>query len=243
MTRKPVKQRAKHKKPPNAAKSSGLKGVSAVDRALTILTAFQRGDGEVSLAELAKRTGLVKTTIMRMALSLEHFGLIKRIDESGYRLDAEVMRLAACYQHAFGFADHVTPALERLARSTGETASFYTRRGERRLCLFRVESASQIRMHVQPGDLRPMDKSAIAQVLRHFDRGRAAPAIDTPIYTSGVTDPHAASTATPVFGPGGVLLGALALSGPVTRLTAEHASEIRSELRKAGEELTKACGG
>ena len=58
-------------------KSPGLKGVSAVDRALSVLTAFQRGDGELSLADLTKRTGLVKTTIMRMALSLESFGLMR----------------------------------------------------------------------------------------------------------------------------------------------------------------------
>ncbi|BAI74460.1 transcriptional regulator (plasmid) [Azospirillum sp. B510] len=233
----------KTKKSAKAEAPSGLQGVSAVERALTLLTAFQRGDGVVSLAELTKRTGLVKTTVMRMALSLESFGLIKRVDDGGYRLDAEVMRLAACYQHAFGLADHVTPVLERLARSTGETASFYTRRGEQRLCLFRVESASPIRMHVQPGDLRPMDKSAIAQVLRHFDVGRAAPKIDVPIYTCGVTDPHAAALATPVFGPGGSLLGALALSGPVTRLTADYAGKIRSDLKAAGDELTKSCGG
>ncbi|MGJ5178227.1 IclR family transcriptional regulator [Bradyrhizobium oligotrophicum] len=238
-----AKTSSKPRKTVKPEKSPGLKGVSAVDRALSVLTAFQRGDGELSLAELTKRTGLVKTTVMRMALSLESVGLIRRADDGGYRLDAEVMRLAACYQHAFGLADHVTPVLERLARSTGETASFYTRRGEQRLCLFRVESANQIRMHVQPGDLRPMDKSAIAQVLRHFDRGRAAVAVDVPIFTSGVTDPHAAALATPVFGPGGGLLGALALSGPVTRLTADHAQEIRSVLKTAGEDLTKACGG
>ncbi|WP_407154004.1 IclR family transcriptional regulator [Bradyrhizobium sp. STM 3557] len=238
-----AKSPTKPKKAAKPAKAAGLQGVSAVDRALTVLTAFKRGDGELSLAELTKRTGLIKTTVMRMALSLESFGLLKRLDDGGYRLDAEVMRLAACYQHAFGLADHITPVLERLARSTGETASFYTRRGNFRLCLFRVESASQIRMHVQPGDQKPMDKSAIAQVLRHFDLGRAAPVIDVPIFTSGVADPHAAALATPVFGPGGVLLGALALSGPVTRLTAGRADEIRPELRSAGAELTKACGG
>lgn len=229
--------------PAKNTEPAGLQGVSAVDRALAVLTAFKRGDGELSLAELTKRTGLVKTTVMRLALSLEAAGLIKRIPDGGYRLDAEVMRLAACYQQAFGLADHVIPVLERLARETGETASFYTRRGDQRLCLFRVESTSQIRMHVQPGDLRPMDQSAIAQVLRHFDHGRSSPAHDVPIFTSGVTDPHTAAIATPVFGLGGVLMGALALSGPVTRLTAAHAAEIGPDLRAAGEELTRACGG
>ena len=44
-------------------------------------------------------------------------------------------------------------------------------------------------MHIRPGDRRPMDKSAIAQVLRYFDKRCAAPTIDTPIHSSGVTDP------------------------------------------------------
>ena len=224
-------------------KPTGPKGVSAVNRALTVLTAFQRGDGVLSLAELTARTGLVKSTVMRLAVSLQEFGLLKRSDDEGYRLDSEIMRLAACYQHAFGLADHVMPVLAQLAASTGETASFYTRRGAQRLCLFRVESNSPIRMHVQPGDLRPMDKSAIAQVLRLFEAGSVVSGIETPIFTSGATDPHAAALATPVFGSGGALLGALALSGPVTRLTAGHAATLKKQLKQAGEELSKACGG
>ncbi len=51
-----------------------LEGVAAVDRALTLLSAFRKGDTAVSLAELAERTGLVKSTIMRLAISLEEHG-------------------------------------------------------------------------------------------------------------------------------------------------------------------------
>ena len=47
----------------------------------------------------------------------------------------------------------------------------------------------------------------------------------------------------PVFGPGGVLIGALAISGPVSRLTAAAARSRRSMLRQAGLALTRACGG
>lgn len=217
--------------------------LSGVDRVLMVLTAFRKGDGEVSLAELTARTGLVKTTVMRLAKTLEKFGLVKRVADGGYQLDAEVIRLASAYQHGFGLADHIMPVLEQLARMTGETASFYTRRGEQRMCLFRVESSSPIRMNVQPGDLRPMDQSAIAQVLRHFAAGRTAPPLEVPVFTTGVTDPHAAALATPVFGTGGLLIGALALSGPVTRLTAERAKEFREMLGQWGTDLTIRLGG
>lgn len=220
-------------------------GVASADRLLTVLTAFRRGDDALELAELAQRTQLVKSTIMRFCVSLERFGLIERMPDGRYRLGTEVARLGSVYLQSFVLEAHVMPALEKLVATSGETGSFYIRRGDQRLCLFRVDSPSPLRMHVRPGDLRPMDQSSIAQVLRIFDPANAAAAvgIETPIYSSGVTDPHVASMAMPVFGAGGRLLGALAVSGPASRLTKERAAEISAPLREAGERLTDAFGG
>ena len=232
-------------KPSRSKAPASIEGVSAVERALTVLTAFRRGDRTLTLAELAQRTGLVKSTIMRLAASLEAFGLLTRVDDGSYRLNAECLRLGSLYQQSFDLADHVRPALERLVAQIGETASFYIRHGNERLCLFRVESPHRVRMHVQPGDCRPMDKAAIAEVLRRFEAGSPAAGVgdEVPLYSSGVTDPHVASMAMPVFGAGGVLVGALAVSGPSTRLTEEFAAQKRAELRAAGFALTWLCGG
>src|ERR1700749_4769706 len=135
-----------------------VSGVSAAERALAVLTAFRRGDGALSLAELAERTGLVQSTIMRLAVSLQRYRLLARLPDGSYRLDAETLRLGTAYQQAFCLADHVMPVLEQLTAKTDETTSFYVRNGEDRLCLFRVETTNRIRMTVQPGDTRPMDK-------------------------------------------------------------------------------------
>lgn len=222
-----------------------LEGVASADRVLTVLTSFKRGDDALTLAELAERTQLVKSTIMRLCISLESFGLIERLDDGRYRLGTEVARLGSVYQQSFALEAHVMPALDSLVSASGETASFYIRRGDQRLCLFRVDSPSPLRMHVRPGDLRPMDASAIAQVLRAFDTARSAKkrTLDVPLFSSGVTDPHVASVASPVFGAGGRFLGALAVSGPVSRLTKSRANEIMPVLKAEAERLTKALGG
>ena len=226
-------------------KPQSVGGVSAVERALAVLTAFRRGDGSLSLAELAERTGLVKSTIMRLAVSLETFDLLARMPDGGYRLDAECLRLGSLYQQSFDLAVHALPALDDLVAKTGETASFYVRHGHERLCLFRVESAHRIRMHVQPGDRRPMDKSAIAEALRRFEHGLSGGEIDVdlPLFSSGVTDPHTAALAMPVFGIGDALIGVLAISGPVSRVTGAFAIAKRGKLRATGIALTRACGG
>jgi DNA-binding IclR family transcriptional regulator len=229
-----------------AKRRPALEGVASADRALAVLSAFRKGDRSLSLAELAERTGLVKSTIMRLAISLEEHGFLAREADSSYRLDAEVLRLGTIYTQSFRLEAHVMPVLEELVARTGESAAFYVRRGEQRLCLFRVDSPHLLRLHVRVGDALPLDNSAIAQALRTF-APRPLPAyaatLDLPIVTMGATDPHTGGMAAPVFGPGDKLAGALALSAPVIRWTAEAQAAARPILMEAAAALTRRIGG
>ncbi|QKJ93699.1 IclR family transcriptional regulator [Agrobacterium pusense] len=222
-----------------------VKGVASADRLLTVLSAYRRGDDALELTELAERTGLVKSTIMRLCVSLQSFGFIERMRDGRYRLGTEIARLGSVYLQSYALESEVMPVLERLVAISGETASFYIRRGDQRLCLFRHDSPSPLRMHVRPGDLRPMDESSIAQVLRAFEAGQSASVEDIalPVYSNGVTDPHVASMAAPVFGAGQRLLGALAITGPSSRLTAEKSAQVAQQLLSLANGLTKSLGG
>lgn len=227
-----------------ARKRPSLAGVAAADRVLKILTAFRRGDRSLPLAELASRTGLIKSTIMRMAISLEEHGLVVRLADGSYQLDAEVLRLGSVYQYSLDLESHVLPVLESLVNKTEESASFYVRRGDRRLCLFRVDSPHLLRLHIHPGMTVPMDQSAIAKVLRIADaRAEAYDPRKFPTYIVGPNDPHTAAVATPVFGADGRLVGALALSGPISRLTLGRSKSVGKLLLQAAERLTKSLGG
>jgi DNA-binding IclR family transcriptional regulator len=222
-----------------------LSGVAAVDRAFAILTAFRRGDRSLELTELAARTGLVKSTIMRLAISLEKLGLMARQPDGSYRLGAETLRLGSVYQSSLDIEHHVMPVLEKLVEQTGESASLYVRRGNQRLCLFRVDSPHRLRLVVQAGETRPMDGSAIAQVLRNFRDTRSLTdksLTQPPLYTAGATDPHTAAIAMPVFGADLRLVGALALSGPVPRLTPERFAEISPILASAAWTVSRSLG-
>src|SRR5215469_5119465 len=67
-------------------------GVAAVDRALAILGAFRLEDGALTLAELAARTGIYKSTILRLAQSLIRARLLLRLDDGQYRIGPEALR-------------------------------------------------------------------------------------------------------------------------------------------------------
>ena len=121
------------KRATTAVNPEGDSGVAAVDRALSILAAFRNGDDALSLAELARRTGLYKSTALRLLASLARSGMVERTEQGTWRLGAECARLGSLYGARFDLARIVRPALAALVEATGETASFYVRDGRSRI--------------------------------------------------------------------------------------------------------------
>lgn len=216
-------------------------GNASADRLLTLLTAFRIGDKSLTLAELAERTELNKATIMRLIVSLEDFGFVNRLSDGRYTLASEVMRLNTIYQDALDLERHVVPCLQQLVDEIGETASFYVKHGAYRLCQYRINSTHRLRVHIQPGEVRPMDGAAGAQALRSTHEQVLLRA--DPFYSTGVTEPHAASMALPVFDAQNDVVGALVVSGPSSRFTSEIAKSMGDFFFKIADDLTKSLGG
>jgi DNA-binding IclR family transcriptional regulator len=153
-------------------------GAAAVDRALSLLGAFRSGDTALALAELAERTRLYKSTVLRLLASLEHAGLIQRRDDGRYVLGNEVARLHAIYAASFSLDQLVLPELRALVETTGESAAYHVRQGDARLCLYRVDSPHPIRDHIKAGDVLPLARGTGGRVLTAFDPGlaKSAPA-------------------------------------------------------------------
>lgn len=195
-------------------------GVAAVDRALTLLRAFEGGAARLGLAELAARTGLYKSTALRLIASLLHAGFLAREGEA-YVLGPALLRLSAQTGPEDALERAVPPALRALVAVTRESAAFHVRRGEHRLCLFREDSPQLLRDHIRAGDLLPLDRGAGGRVLLAFEgrAGRVYDAIrrDGVVVMSGDRVPDLTGISAPVFGPARRLLGALTLTLPTTR--------------------------
>src|SRR5512137_2838 len=93
--------------PSLADRAAAPGGAAAVDRALSLLHAFGAGDAGLSLAELAQRTGLYKSTVLRLAASLEHARFLLRTVDGRYALGPEIARLAAIHQASFSLEAEV----------------------------------------------------------------------------------------------------------------------------------------
>src|SRR5574341_2468595 len=143
-------------------------GAQAVDRALSLLACFRAGEGALALAELAQRTGLYKSTVLRLLASLEHAGLVQRRVDGRYALGPEVARLHAVYTASFSLEEAVLPELRSLVARTRESAAFHVRQGGQRLCLYRVDSMQAVQDHTRAGDLLPLERGAGGRVLMAY---------------------------------------------------------------------------
>ncbi|MDQ8032740.1 IclR family transcriptional regulator [Bordetella genomosp. 1] len=218
-------------------------GAAAVDRALSVLAAFRAGDGELPLAELAARTRLYKSTVLRLLASLEHGGLVRRSASGHYALGAEVARLHAIYAASFALQDLVLPVLRELAARTRESAAYHVAQGGHRLCLYRVDSPQPIRDHIRAGDLLPLDRGAGGRVLSAYAGANDAIARqvrrEQVIVLEGDRMPELSGISAPVFGADGALAGAVTLTMPTARLVREQAADVLAAART----LTRALGG
>jgi len=226
---------------------AGEEGVAAVDRALSILDAFTDNDSKLSLAELSKRTGLYKSTILRLMKSLERFGYMRRTESGDYRLGPKVLFLGSLYQQHFRMSDVVPQALRLIVDELGESASFYVRDQDNRVCLHRVDSTRAIRDSVREGDRLPLTVGASSHIIRAFT-GASGPRYDQirrDMYCAsyGERDPETAAVACPVFAIDRTFVGALAISGPRYRLEAIGLGPILPVLFNHAIELTGVLGG
>ena len=217
--------------PSLAERQAAPGGAAAVDRALTLLAAFRGGDGALALADLAGRTGLYKSTALRLLASLEHARLVQRRDDGRWALGPEVARLHSIYAETFSLEAVIVPALRQLVARTGESAAFHVRQGDQRLCLYRVDSPQILRDHIRVGDLLPLNRGSGGRVLLAYSgaRGKVYDQIrrDGVIELVGDRSPELAGISAPVFGGDGNLVGALTLTMPATRRRASYASQVR----------------
>src|SRR6202035_3608453 len=109
--------------------------------------AFNFGDDELTLTQMASRTGLYKSTALRLLRSLAAAKFIVATGQGRFRLGGEVLRLQAIMSAAGGLESAVMPVLRALVAETRETVALHVRRGSHRIRLFIVESPQPLREH------------------------------------------------------------------------------------------------
>ncbi|MEQ9198720.1 MAG: helix-turn-helix domain-containing protein, partial [Rhodospirillales bacterium] len=152
-----------------------------IDRAILILDAFLEGPAALTLTAIAERTGLHKTTALRLCTSLESHGMLVRGGDLTFRLGPKAWLLGQAFSRTSPLENTIRPLLRAIVDQVEESASFYVRHGDRRPCLFRINSPLTVRHHLNEGASFPVGSGVTGRVMlafsgdegEEFDRIRA----------------------------------------------------------------------
>ncbi len=220
--------------------------VAAVERALAILTAFDGGEPHLPLAELARRTGLHKPTVLRLARTLAAARFLVRRADGAWRLGPAVGWMGSRYQAQFDLDSAIEPILRRLSAATGESASFFVFEGNLRSCLMRCEATAGLHSRIRCGEVFPLDRGSAGRVILAAlgEPGDLNERIRRRGFhtTRGERNAGMASVSAAVRGRHGAVLGSVSTAGPVERLTTSALARHAPATVLAAQQLGQALG-
>jgi len=241
--------------------------VGVLDRSVLILDAVE--GGARSFTEIVAATGFTRSTTHRLVKALEAHGFLTFQGGRGCRLGPRLLRLAAGATGELPLRDLAHATLERLARTTGESAQLFVRDDQQRVCIDAVESNSELRTIVPIGSELPLTAGSAAKVFLAFGPSTVSDALiararkltdATPVgddlerqvaatrrrgyaTSAGERQAGVGSVSAPVFGAGEELVAVVSVSGPESRLGRSDARRYAPSVTAAAQEIERALMG
>ena len=180
-----------------------MSNIKVLDKTFQILNSFDDANKSISLKDLTIITKLNKSTILRICNSLIKYNfLIKNEINGSYRLGPGSWKLGSIYNSNFRSGEEIREILGKICAVTGQSAGYWVKAGTKKVCLYRVNSKSELNHYVVEGTTFEL-KSATGKVLSAFTGGNddLKNAIEKKgyIYTKGERLDNIASVAIPIF--------------------------------------------
>lgn len=138
----------------------------SLERGLRIIEAVANIDGQPTLAVIARKTALNRSTTHHILRALVEFGyLIQDSDTRAYMLSAKLYRLTGRTWSKEQLARIAMPFLEELSRRTGEGTSLAVLRDGAVIIAAKCEPEGPLRVVQEIGDTRPIHCTAVGKVL------------------------------------------------------------------------------
>lgn len=245
--------------------------VESVLAALDVLDCFLENP-KLGIKQIVETTQMTRNRVTRIIGTLMHKGyLMEGIEEGTFTPGPKLRSLGTVFDDNQNLVVLTRSALRQLALKTGESATFYVREGQERVVLAREEGTNAIRFAVSVGQRMELHAGSAGKVLLAYAPATERNIILTsrqlkPVTEKTITNPNqllaeleqvretgysiskgernqdAFSMAAPVFERKGHIIGALAIAGPVSRLTAKTQDVYLADLLQAARLLSERFG-
>jgi DNA-binding IclR family transcriptional regulator len=189
--------------------------VPSIGQGMAVLEAFDRASEYLTLEEVAERSRLTLPAAARAIADLQTHGLVSGVD-GRYRLGMRLATLAARIAPVDRLRTVARPLLVELRDETGETANLLVRDGANAVYLDQIESRHALRHSGWVGLQVPLRGTAAGVAMRD---GKG-PELVRDAVEPGVT-------AIACFVPWNVLVAAIGITGPSTRLGSTAAARAK----------------
>jgi DNA-binding IclR family transcriptional regulator len=220
--------------------------VQSIERAAAILRLLARGSGRLGVSEIAGSLGLARGTAHGLLRTLQGVGFVEQDEETGkYQLGAALLHLGTSYLDVNELRSRAINWADALAARSGEAVRIGTALDGKVLVVHHVFRPDDTLQALDVGALLPAHATALGKVILAYDANVMAALQDTDLERfcrRTITHPRElaralvevremgwaaemeeftvgeAGLAAPIRGQGGLVVGAMGISGPVERL-------------------------
>ncbi|MGM8211270.1 IclR family transcriptional regulator [Virgibacillus sp. W0430] len=237
----------------------------SVQRAIDLLHCFDRENNELTLTEIAQKTGLAKSTTTRLLATLEmNFFIERNTSSNKYRLGRQLYFLGHAAGRSMQLIEMSKEIMVRLRDQLKETINLYVLEGEARVCVQQYESPYSVKHMIQIGQGLPLTVGASGKVLLAYQAKKFIHEMmdkQTMVKTKHalmqelnqiVLDKYADSieereagtsaAAAPIFNINGEVVAALSISGPANRFNPRKVADLKTILVAAAIEISTSLG-
>jgi IclR family pca regulon transcriptional regulator len=147
-----------------AVEGGGRDFVTALARGLQVMRAFGEAAQFLSLADVARLTGLSRATVRRSLLTLQALGYVDA-REGRFRLSPQVLTIARAYLASSALPRIAQPFLERISEALGESCSVSILHGEEVIYVARSSRKRIASLHRDVGSHLPAHCTSMGRVL------------------------------------------------------------------------------
>ena len=249
----------------------GEKRLSSVATAIALLKAFSEDEVDIGVSTLARRLGIAKSTVHRLATTLVSEGMLEQNPDNGkYRLGIALFGLGALVRRRMDVSTEAKPHLFSLRETTGETVHLAILDKAEIMYVYNLESMQAIRMRSDIGIRKPAACTAEGLAMLAFQPTSVTDAILACGLTARTprtnTDPRRfravlaavrergyavedeesetgmRSLAAPIRNGAGEVVAAVGVAGPVQRLPDETLASFAPHVLSTAEAISVRLG-
>ena len=143
-------------------------GEPVIERALSLLSAFDAVQRRLSLAELSRLTGIPVSSTLRLAGHLVRWGALERDADGRYCVGLRLLEVASLAPRGHGLRQVAMPFMSDLAEVTRQHVQLAVREGTEATLVERLSAHQAAPVQYRIGGRLPLHSTAVGLVLLAF---------------------------------------------------------------------------